>query len=109
MNPRDILEAAETPLSVTFHLAQTFSDPEQLRLFAPRANKPKLLPTVACSSLKPCPIRLAYRHNEPSSAHGFFALNQYRDHLHPTFEGRLTPAAQEIQIFAEDLFVLAVD
>jgi len=29
--------------------------------------------------------------------------------LHPTFEGRLTPAAQEIQIFAEDLFVLAVD
>lgn len=42
----------------------------------------------------------------------FSPVNQYRDHLHPTFEGRLTPAAQEIQIFAdrfEDLFVLAVD
>ncbi|KAF4975842.1 hypothetical protein FDECE_18531, partial [Fusarium decemcellulare] len=30
----------------------------------------------------------------------FSPVTHYRDHFHPTFEGRLTPAAQDIQILA---------
>ncbi|KAJ0156786.1 Altered inheritance of mitochondria protein 18 [Fusarium oxysporum f. sp. albedinis] len=46
-----------------------------------------------------CPIRLARFAQKAQRALkrslDFSPVNHYRDHLHPTFEGRLTPAAQQ--------------